>query len=159
VLTGDDILVCAPTAAGGAWLRMPGACRLKLPIAFGTADAAALLTFQAGQIFRLVEPAWHITTSFAGGTNSAIGLSSNKTSYSTKGDLLGGAGGDLAATLTSTLGINAPGTVGAGFDTLAKRCMNFTSANTIRYDKVVDAFTSGAGFAVLDGILASNDGA
>lgn len=158
-LTGDDQLVLTPDAGSGRWLRMPGAVLLQLPIAFGTADAAVLLTLQAGQLMRLKELFWGITTNFTGGSSSAIGVSSTKTGFTTKGDLLGGAAGDVAAALTTALS-PASGVIGAGFDTLAKRRTALWKATEIlRFDRITSAFTAGAGFVNVEADLLSNDGA
>jgi hypothetical protein len=154
-LTGDDILVVAPTAGSGRWLRVPGAVRLRLPIAFGTADGATLLTLQAGQLFKLESAHWQVTTAFAGGSSSAIGLAA--TGSTTAGDILGGAAGDVEATLTA--GVKA-GTVGAKMDSDSElHAQLFVATNTFTFERITSAFTSGAGYAVLVGFLLSNDGA
>lgn len=161
-LTGDDLLVIAPSAGSGVWLREPGGVDLKIPIAFGTLDAAVLFTAQAGQRFWLQSAAWEVTADFTGGASSAIGLSSNKatpTAWTTKGDILGGATGDVAATLTAANGLNV-GTIGTDMDTLAKiRGLILVSGNTIKFDRITSAFTAGTGFVHLMGILLNNDGA
>ena len=94
---------------------MPGCAYLVLPFTFATADATALLTLQAGQQLRLWDLYWQIAADMTGGSSSAIGVSSNKTGYSTKGDLLGGASGDVAASLTLALSPTV-GTIGAKVD-------------------------------------------
>lgn len=160
-LTGDDLLVVAPTVGTGTWLRLPGAMGLGLPIAFGTADAAAILTIQAGTRFWAQSACWEVTADFTGGTASAIGLSSNKaapTVWTTKGDILGGTTGDVAATLVASGGFIA-GTIGADMDTLTKtRGLVLVATDTIRFDRITSAFTAGAGFARIIGILLKNDG-
>ena len=93
-LTGDDILVVTPTNAAGRWLRAQGAVRLVLPITYATADAAVLATLPTGAQMKIENLYWEITADFTGGSSSAIGVSSAKTGFSTKGDLLGGASGD-----------------------------------------------------------------
>ena len=161
-LTGDDLLVVAPTSGTGTWLRLPGGCDLKIAITYATADAAALLTMQAGQRLAVERTAWEVTADFTGGSSSAIGLSSNKTSptnWSTKGDILGGAGGDVAATLVASGGF-IPGTIGADMDTLTKtRGLVLVSGNTINFDRITSAFTAGTGFVHIIGNLLANDGA
>jgi hypothetical protein len=154
VLTGDNILVATPDAGSGRWLRLPGAVDLVMPIVFGTADAAVLLTLPTGSRFLFDNAWWNIATQFAGGTNASIGLSSSATGFSTEGDLIG-------ATLTAALtaGIR-PGVIGTGVDTVAKRkTAIFVAGDTIRHDRVVDAFTSGAGDVHLTGTLLLNPGA
>lgn len=158
-LTGDDALVVAPTAGSGRWLLMPGGCTLVLPITFATADAAVLLTMQAGQEFLLLEPFHKVTADWTGGTASTIGVSSNKTNFTAKGDILGGVAGAAAAALTAAIS-NCFGTIGTGFDTLAKRRVAlFAATDTIRHDRITSAFTAGAGSVNLMGILRRNDGA
>ena len=160
VLAGDDVLVVAPAnSAPGRWLRLPGSTLLTLPITFATADAAVLLTVPAGCLLSVEEPFWTVSTSFTGGTASAIGVSSNKTGFTTKGDLLGGATGDVAATLVSTGALAKMGTIGAGFDTLAKRRVLWAPAETIRFDRITSAFTAGVGAVNLKCNVLQNNGA
>lgn len=161
VLTADNILV-AGAASAGRFLRMPGGMCLQLPIAFGTADLAVLLTMQAGQAFAVERMGWRVTADFTGGTASAIGVHSNKTTptnWSTAGDLLGGVGGDVAATLVASGGY-IPGTVGADMDTLAKvRGLILEPTDTLIFGRIVSAFTAGTGFVLVNGTLISNLGA
>lgn len=161
-LNGDDVLVAAPAAGSGRFLRVPGAGKFELPITFATLDAAALLTMQAGQELAVSSAIWRVTADFTGGTGSAIGLSSNKTTptnWSTKGDVLGGSSGDVAATLVASVGIVA-GTIGTDMDTLAKvRGLVLKATDTIKFDRITDAFLAGTGSAVLIGTLLRNDGA
>lgn len=160
-LTGDDILVATPDSGSGRWLLVPGAHRLQMTIAYTTADAAALLTVPTGCYIVPLEFWWQVSTSFTGGTNSAIGLSSNKTGFDTKGDLLGGATGDVLATLAAAGSGATPimGTIGAGFDTLAKRRTVLVPTNTVRFDRVTSVFTAGAGTANMSCIVLANNGA
>lgn len=143
-LTGDDLLVLTPADAptAGRWVANRW-IDLKLAVGFAKADAAVLYTVPVGFTLQLGVPWWEVTTSWTGGTNSAIGLSSSNAGLSTKGDLLGGAGGDVAATIVST-GALAKGTVGAQ---IGKPPAVLQAGDTIRFDRVVDAFTAGAGFA------------
>lgn len=160
-LTGDDQLIATPGDApsAGRWLLMPGAWRLRLPIAFGTADATALYTLPTGASFFIGRPYWSVTADFTGGASSAIGLSSAaKSGLTAKGALLGGASGDVAATLTAA-GSPAVGTVGSGWDTLAKRDAIWVPGDVVRFDRITSAFAAGSGFAVLPVQLLKNDGA
>jgi hypothetical protein len=152
IKTPDD----APTA--GRFLRFPGAALITLPITFATADAAALLTVPTGCWLNLRELFWTVSASFTGGSSSAIGVSSNKTNYTTKGDLLGGATGDVLATLAASAN-PIMGTIGAGFDTLAKRRAIWFPGNTIRFDRITSAFTAGVGAVNLIVDVLKNDGA
>ena len=163
-LSGDDLVVAAPSDSGsGRWLRVPGGCELKMPIAFGTADAAILWTVPTGCLFEAREFFWDVTTGFTGGAASAIGLSSSNKNdaadYRTKGDLLGGATGDVAATLVASTGGHTRGTIGTDWDTLVKRRTVFKAGETIRFDRITSAFTAGAGFACAVGTLLRNAGA
>lgn len=127
---------------------------LKLPIAFGTADAAVLFTVptltNGAAAVKIDSLFWEVTTSFTGGSSSAIGVSSSNTRYSTKGDLLGGASGDVLATLVST-NTYVPGTLGAKYAAAATTGKIFLVAgDTLRFDRITSAFTAGAGFVHVD---------
>jgi hypothetical protein len=151
-LTGDDILVVTPTNAAGRWLRKVGTDDLKKPIAFGTADAAVLATIPTGARFLLRRAYWEVSADFTGGSSSAIGASSSGTGYTTKGDLHGGSGGDVAASLTA--GVRA-GTIGA--DVAAGVLL--VAGDTVRFDRITSAFAAGSGFLHLVGELVANAGA
>jgi hypothetical protein len=123
---------------------------LKLPIGFATADAAVLFTVPTltnGAVALQIDSLWwEITTGWTGGSSSAIGISSSNTKYATKGDLLGGATGDVAATLVST-NKYVMGTAGAKYATAVSTGRVFlVAADTIRFDQITSAFTAGAGF-------------
>jgi hypothetical protein len=150
VLQDDEAqeLVLEPDASTGAWLRMDKAAILRLPIAFGDADHDAILTVPAGFVMRLIGlPFWEITTGFAGGSSSAIGIATDITGYDTAGDILGGAAGDVAATLVAGI---IPGTIGPKLDTEAERqALVFQGGDLVTYEEITSAFTSGAGFVCL----------
>lgn len=149
VLTGDDILVVAPTEGTGRWIREVGAACLEMPFTFAKTDGALHLTVAAGFVILPFEFAWKVTTNFTGGSSSTIGVSStNIAGSTTKGDLLGGAAGDLAAALTTTLSPNL-GTIGTVFDTLAERRKFIKGGDTIRHDRITSAFTTGVGALLL----------
>lgn len=145
-LTGDDLLVVTPTDApsAGRWIRADAVVDLVLPITFNTADAAALYTVPAGFKLSLLQAFWEVTTSWTGGSSSAIGLSSSNGGLSTAGDVLGGSGGDVLATLVST-GAFAKGTVGAKMG--GKPAGVIVGAETIKFNRITSAFTAGAGNA------------
>jgi hypothetical protein len=90
---------------------------------------------------------WEVTTGFTGGSSSAIGISSDATGWSTKGDLLGGAGGDVTATLGTAKKAIA-GTAGAMGGALL-----IPSTKIIRFDRITSAYTAGAGFVRIRGQL------
>lgn len=157
-LTGDDILVATPAAAptAGRWLRCPGAVDLALPISYATADGAVLLTIPTGARFKLESAHWEVTTGFTGGSSSAIGIASSLSS--TAGDILGGASGDLTATL-GTAGIKT-GTIGAIMDTDAElHTQMYVAASNFTFERIASAYTAGAGYAHLVGTLLRNAGA
>ncbi len=144
-LTGDDILVVTPTAtayaSAGRWLRTVGRTTLYLPFTFATADGATLLTVPTGCVLKLDSAHWKITTAMTGGSSSAIGVAA--TGATTAGDILGGSGGDVAATLTAG---TKPGTVGTVMDTDAElHSRMLVAGDTVTFERVTSAFTAGAG--------------
>lgn len=161
-LTDDGVLVTVPTVQAssvGAWLLMPGLRRLRLPITYATADAAALLTLQAGMVLDIHDFYWRITADFTGGSSSAIGVSSAaKSGVTTKGDLLGGATGDVLATLVASVG-RTYGTIGTKWDTIARRRALWVSADALRFDRITSAFTAGVGAVEVIANVLNNDGA
>ena len=173
-LTADDQLVIIPddrnmavdTALAanlaGRWLATPGQMvDLAFAITYATADAATLYTMPTGAALKVEGLYWEVTTGFSGGSSSAIGVSTTKTSptnWSTKGDLLGGSGGDVAATLIA--GARIAGTIGTDMDTLAKvRGALWVAADVFRFDRITSAFTDGAGYVHVWGVLLANAGA
>lgn len=158
-LTGDDQLVVEPTSGTGRWLLCPGTVKLSLPITFSTADAAVLLTVPTGALMLLRKFYWTISADFTGGSSSAIGVSSTKTGFTTKGDLLGGATGDVAAALTLALS-PADGTIGAKMDTVGElHTTLWKAADIIRFDRITSAFTAGTGTVSVVVDLLENAGA
>lgn len=157
-LTGDDVLVATlsetPT---GRLLRQPGYIELALPFTAATFDAEKLYQLPSGAYFTPLEFMWRVTTPFTGGSSSAIGVSSSKTGYTTKGDLLGGASGDVAATLVA--GSRIPGTIGAKWASIADRRAVWAPGEAFLLDRVTSAFTAGAGVVLVPGILLANVGA
>lgn len=140
VVTGDDQLVVSPTDTIGRWIRADKFVDLTAAATFATADAAVLYTVPTGFRLLLDVPYHNVTTSWTGGTSSAIGCSSSNGGLSTKGDLLGGAGGDVAAGLLST-GAYAKGTVGAK---IGKPGAVLIAAETVIFDRITSVFTAGA---------------
>ena len=113
---------------------------LALPIAFGTADAATLFTVPTGFRMFVHRALWEVATGFTGGVSSAIGVSSDATGFSTKGDILGGASGDVAATLVAGI---AGGTLGAKF--ASNGVIVLSAGKILRFDRITSAFTAGSG--------------
>lgn len=163
-LTSDGVLVLIPDDAptAGRWLRCPGRVDLALAFTYAKADAAVLLTLQAGQRLFIRDAYWKVTTTFSGGAASAIGISSGTVSgATTKGDILGGAAGDIAAALVSTgAGGFVAGTAGATMDTVAHlRTKVLVATDTVRFDRITSAFTAGVGEAHIICDLVLNAGA
>ena len=173
-VAGDDQLVIIPddrnvlvdtllaASLPGRWLAVPGQfVNLALPFTYATADAAVLYTVPTGAAFKVEGLYWEVTTGFTGGSSSAIGVSTTKsspTNWSTKGDLLGGSGGDVAATLVA--GARIAGTIGTDADTIAKmRGAIFEAAELFRFDRITSAFTAGVGSVHVYGFLLANAGA
>jgi hypothetical protein len=155
VLAGDDIFVIAPTTGAGRYLLCPGfVADIPIAISFANTDAQVLATLPAGMVFLGGRSYWEITADWTGGTSSAIGLSSGQAPHNTKGDLLGGGSGDVAATLVASGG-KLLGTIGA--DVAAGVLLK--PAATIRFDRITSAFTAGTGFAHLVGTVLANPGA
>lgn len=166
-VTADDQLVIIPddrnmavdtllaASLPGRWLAVPGQMvDLALACTYTTADAATLYTMPVGANMRLVPGYWEVTTGFTGGSSSAIGLSSDQTGHTTKGDLLGGSGGDVTATLGSAADY-IEGTIGA--DIAAGVILK--AGKLVRFDRITSTFTTGAGYAHVVGQLLSNNGA
>jgi hypothetical protein len=145
-LTADNILVAGSGSGNGRWLLVPGARKLVLPVTFATADAAVLLTVPTGALLALRRFYWTITTNWTGGTASAIGASSAKTGFTTKGDLHGGATGNVLAELTTALSPQ-PLTMGVKFDTFAETqpVALWKAGDNIIFDRITSIFTAGAG--------------
>lgn len=145
-LAGDDQFIVAPASGNGRWLLIDDITVLALPITFATADGAILYTVPTGAYLQPLDFFWGITADFTGGGGSSIGVSSsNKAGYTTKGDLLGGATGDVAATLVASA-VKAYGTIGAQWGTVALRRKLWIPGDTFRHDRITAGpFTAGAG--------------
>jgi hypothetical protein len=122
-----------------------GYATVKCAISYETADGAVLFTVPSGCRLRLARAYWHVTTPFAGGSSSAIGVDSSNAAYATAGDLLGGASGDLEAALTAGF---KGGTIGAKFG--SNGVIVLDAGDTVRFQRIASAFTSGVGFVVLE---------
>lgn len=127
---------------------------LVLPVDYTTANNAVLFTvptiYQPDLVTALrmyiLSLTWEVTTTFAGGTSSAIGVSSSNANYNTAGDLLGGSGGDLTATLVST-GSPLKGTIGTKFGSNGK--VMLVAADTIKFNRIASVYTSGVGNVIV----------
>lgn len=166
IVSDGDQLVIVPTGfATGRWLHEAGgrAVDLVLPISAATADAAILWTCPVGATFLIEDLAWEVLVSFTGGTTPAIGVSSSNktapTNWTTKGDLLGGAAGELTAALVASNAVFG-GTVGTDMDTVAKRRGAIWKAgDTLRFDRIADVFAAGSGNVHVYGRVLYNNGA
>lgn len=115
---------------------------LELDVTFNNADASVIYTVPVGYRMKIVSAFWEPSIAWTGGTASAIGLSSSNAGYATKGDLLGGAAGDVAAGLTVVAATPCKGTVGA--KVASGGTVVLLAGDTIRFDRITSAFTAGA---------------
>lgn len=147
-------LVIEPDAGTGRWLAADKTKVLRLPVGFATADGAAILTVPTGVALRLAAlPFWDVDTGFTGGTASAIGVSTSLTGYEVKGDFLGGAAGDVAATLVAGV---TPGTIGDELgDMTGLNAMFFVAGDELQFDRITSVFTAGAGFVCVPVAIAT----
>lgn len=150
----SENLVITPNVGTGRWLRADQAFVAKLPIAFGLADNAVIHTVPEGFALRPAGmPYWENTVAWTGGSSSSIGISSSRTGFTADGAVLGGAAGDVAATLVAGI---RPGTVGVGFDSLAEiQAGLFVEGDTFIYNEITSAFTAGEGFVCIPVALAA----
>lgn len=165
-VTADDQLVIIPddrnmavdTALAanlaGRWLALPGqVVDLALAFTYATADGATLYTVPTGANLLILSSYWEVTTGFTGGSSSAIGLASDQTGHTTAGDLLGGSGGDVAATLVA--GDYIEGTLGADLT----NPIVLKAGKLVTFERITSAFTEGAGNAHIVAVVLSNAGA
>lgn len=136
-------LVAVPAAGSGRWLRADRQVPLFLPATFNNADASTLFTVPVGCRLHPVDSWWDVTTSWTGGSSSAIGVSTSVSGFSTKGDILGGASGDVAATLVSSA-TRMTGTIGAKMATRTLGRLIMIAADVFRFDQITSTFTAGA---------------
>lgn len=137
-------LVVTPTVnpAGGKWLICDPYMDVQLNNLGNPADATVLFTVPANMRLHVVRAILDVSVSYTGGAASAIGLSSSNAAYATKGDLLGGAAGNIAADLVAPGFRGTNGTkVAASYATQPPVVL--VAADTIRYDRITSAFTAG----------------
>jgi hypothetical protein len=140
----SENLAMAPTVGSGSWVRLANLVDMKLAIDKTMADATVLFTVPTGMKIRIARAFWEVSVGFSGGSSSAIGVSSSNAGYNTKGDILGGAGGDVAATLVAGY---TGGTLGAKY--ASNGVIVLVAADTVRYDKIASTYTAGSGFVHL----------
>lgn len=136
-------LVATPTAGSGRWLRLPGLVNLSLAIDKTMADNATIFTVPVGARLHVLDAWFDVLVSWSGGSSSAIGVHSSVSGWSTKGDILGGTTGDVAATLVST-NTRMTGTIGTQMDTRTHGRLITLAADTLNYDKITSTFTAGS---------------
>ncbi len=151
-LAASAAYISNPLLAPGRWLLQPGVVDIALPFTYATANNAVLWTAPVGSLLLLDHAYWEVTTGFTGGSSSSLGVNTSNASGSSAGDVLGGSGGDIAATLVTGAVIH--GTIGgktaAGIFVVA--------ADTIKFNRIVDAYAAGVGIAHVLAKLLKNPG-
>lgn len=127
---------------GAPSLDAPGFWK-SIDITKDTADGAELYKVPTDvRGFLIHRIFWEVTaTAWTGGASSAIGVSSDDANYNTKGDLLGGATGDVATTLTANKWTG--GTLGTKFG--SNGVVVLAPGKILRFDRITSAFTAGTG--------------
>lgn len=141
-----QLVVGPATGATGKWVCVDPVMNIQIPsstFTFNLADAATLFTVPTGFRLLIQRVMIEIGVAWTGGAASAIGISSSNANFNTKGDLLGGATGDVAAGLASGF----QGTIGTKIaQSLATRPpVVLNAGETIRFDRITSAFTAGVG--------------
>lgn len=154
-----ESLVATPAAGTGRWLRLPGDVTLTLPITFANADNSTIFTSPAGSLFHPREAWFDVTADWTGGVASAIGVHCSVVGWDTKGDILGGAGGDVAATLVAASFPRMTGTIGTKLATRTLGRLIMKAADTLKFDRIVSVFGAGTGNVRVVGDLLTNPGA
>jgi hypothetical protein len=139
-------LAILPTTspATGHWLRCDPVIDLVLPVTFANTDNQNLVTIPTGFTLAPIYAATmlEVTTAWAGGAASTIGLSYSTPSLArTKGNLAGGAAGNAGFTST----FFAQMTLGSQFAAGLAQAPVLSPASVILFDRITSAFTSGAG--------------
>lgn len=138
-------LVVIPTAGGtGRWIRRDPLIDLILPVTFASADGLQLCLVPAELTLLpcIAAPFLEVTTIWAGGVASTIGLSMSTPSLGrTKGNLGGAAVGDSGMTSTFFKQF----TLGSQFAPGLTQAPVLSPTSQIFWDRITSAFTSGAG--------------
>jgi len=144
--TAQLIINPAVGAASGQWQCVDPFFVLLFDsntVTFALANNAVLFTVPVG--YRIAPQLYvlEVGTPWTGGTNSAIGMNSSNAAYNTAGDLLGGAGGMVAADLTAGF----RGKIGAKMAAMyaTQPPVVLSAGDTMRWNRIVDAFTAGNG--------------
>lgn len=161
-LTGDNVLVVAPTdALGGRWLRMPGGAMLALPIYATTPDATALLTVPTGCLIKLHEFGWRVDRVFTGASNACLAVSSSNHPGHTG---VGNFAASMVATQLNNMTVGTGcdyqlGPVASGtFDSHATTRRWMKPGDTIRLDVVGANFGTGVGAVLVACEILKNAG-
>ena len=138
----NDAALAGPLLPSMRAIVAQGRFMLTLPVDYTLADGAVLYTvpaLQGGARVAIERAYWEVVTAWTGGVSSAIGIASSNASYATKGDLLGGAAGDVASGLT----VGFKGTVGA--KAASQGVIVLVQGDTIVFNRVTSVFTAGSG--------------
>lgn len=152
----SNLLALRPTAiasaaTAGRFVAEGPDLIMGIPFAASAADAAVLFTTPTGVKLHILDLWWDMDVNAAGGSSSAIGISSGKTGFTQKGCLLGGRGGDVAATLAAAASptrgtrgfLNAPAGSRVVQETLA--VASAAAAPTFAVQQLLYAKTIGTG--------------
>lgn len=164
-LTGDDVLVVAPNAGSGRWLRMPGAAMLALPIHATYATGTNLLTIPTGCIIAPHDFGYRVSAGFTGASNCAIAVSSSNHPGHTG---IAAFGGTLVATqLNNMFSATAAATglafqmmpIASGtFDSHANKRTWMRPGDTVRLDVIGAQFATGSGEVLMACDILQNTG-
>lgn len=139
----SENLVATPAVGSGRWLRADKTVPLFLSVTHSNTDNSTIFTVPTGARLHPREAWWEVTTNWTGGSSPAIGVHASPTGWTTKGDILGGASGDVGATLVTT-STRMTGTIGAKLDTRTNGRLIMVAADTFKFDRITDVFSAGA---------------
>jgi hypothetical protein len=137
------VIVPGTSPASGKWVRWDPCFDLVIPATFANTDNQSMVVVPAEMTLQphpniILE----VTTVWAGGAASTIGLSFSTPSLNrARGNLAGGAAGNSGFTST----FFAAMTLGSQFAGGLAQAVILPPASIIAYDRITSAFTSGAG--------------
>lgn len=137
------VIVPGTSPSSGKWVRWDPCFDLVIPVTSANTDNQTLVTVPAEMTLQphpniILE----VTTVWAGGAASTIGLSFSTPSLNrTKGNLAGGAAGNSGFTSTYFAAM----TLGSQFAAGLAQAVILPPASLILFDRITSAFTSGAG--------------
>lgn len=140
------VVVPGTNPASGKWHRIDSAFDLVIPVTFANTDNQQLVLVPTPMTLLPVYAGifLEVTTAWAGGTTPKIGLSfTNGTVTRTQGNLAGGATGNGAFTFVTykQLTLGSQYSIAAG----TTDAVVLGPGSTILWDRISDAYTSGAG--------------